>query len=272
MQTSVVPDVARRSYAPPRLVCLKPPRDLRMARLLERAQRWRADLIDADVGGPIAAMPAGPKRSAVPWGPELDVRADILEEFYCAGLRRHTGDRRYRWPLYDEHHAETALTAAWRSASDTRRRQLLQDWCNEQLRKRLGTQWKPAWTAIYVRPPPDILLGRHSGARGLARRSALVWWLDRQPPFALPLVSAGTGLSSRFLSEEEFVWISIVSGNWPERMAHEKVAKGYEMVLAAEREAIKKAIAAYGYLTAPATPLRRGPQERLEKFPQLHAT
>ena len=175
------------------------------------------------------------------------------------------------------------LRERWPTLDLKTRRMVLRLEIANKFRKRFGFPWREEWNEFVVRPPPapaawqrwgrnyteppsPIAVSFALSARGsllpvpkMARqpsmRSRFVYMWDRVNIMGL----APRRGRARFKTVQEFVWISILGGNWPRaaRMGDP------DEVLRAERTLIKEAIDRHGQ-----QPLRFRGAETLEDSPR----
>lgn len=176
------------------------------------------------------------------------------------------GELRRRWP-------EMSLPA---------RQEALRLWIANLFRKRFGFPWREEWNRFVLQAPREVPRwqrnarydtppivdkdGKHPRkARRMGARQAFIYMWDRVNIMNLPPRRD----RARFKTVQEFVWISILGGNWP-RAARTGTP---DEVLRAERTLIKEALKRHGQQpfaywdgeNAATLKIPRGPLSRAKK-------
>lgn len=198
----------------------------------------------------------GKGRPAVPSSRTDGVRDAALDR--AAGLDEDDDEHSVEWTPAA---FSNRIRRQWSSLAPPKRAEVLRAELAAKFLKRFGVPWA-TWRNPMVLDPPLPKRWPWQRSRGFSPRARLVQLLDFENTLALKPRKDGTG---RFLSVLEYTWISILAGNWP-RAALAAKASGPDVVIRAERELMKKAVAGYGQKPWPgATKVRRGPRTRVEK-------
>lgn len=128
----------------------------------------------------------------------------------------------------------TKFFRRWKNSTEAQRHAALQRWAQARFAERFGRPWEPKWRRWAISSD-------RPGQRAAVARAAIVLLLDWRDVLGLQW-RGGEWLGPRFLSVTEYTWIALAIG------LRKKIPRRATplQVVAAEREAMKKALAVHG--------------------------